>query len=96
MDIICNVQLCNSEVYQSNNQSSILDRIIQWTYHGIVVTQGDWDAFTKRHALCVLGCVSNGMTRVGLRANLGILGEHMRLLHSTCVCSYLGIAWPDA
>jgi len=33
---------------------------------------------------------------VGLRANLGTLGEHMHLEHFVCVYSYVGVAWPNA
>jgi len=32
---------------------------------------------------------------VGLRANLGTLGELVHLEHSACVYSYVGVAWPN-
>ena len=33
---------------------------------------------------------------VGLRTNLGTLGEHMHLEHFAYVYSYVGVAWPSA
>ena len=33
---------------------------------------------------------------VGLRANLGTLGEHIHLEHFQCLYSYVGVAWSDA
>ena len=55
-----------------------------------------------------LGCIHGGTcfvcdgmcvhrhNPIGLRANLGTLGEHMHLKHFSCVYSYVGIAWIDA
>jgi len=43
---------------------------------------------------CV-GMCENWHDLIGLRANLGTLGKHMHLEHFTCVCSYVGVIWPD-
>ena len=45
--------------------------------------------------VCV-GMCAHWHDLVGLRANLGILGEYMHLEYFACVCSYMGVAWPDA